>query len=416
MRYGIIVMGSRGDIQPFISISIGLMKRGYDVSIIGPENFKDYIEGYNINFRPINTNSKKLIQTPEILKLLKTGNILKFIRHINKITLITGPKLNKEIVEMSMDCDYLLTSSLTSLMVLCIGERYNKKVGVIFLSMLMTPTSEFSHSILGSRNLLWFNRVSYFLNNILWWSLKKSITDFRRTIGLTYKNMMDYYINSNTLTLYPVSKFLFTQPKDWGSNIHITGCLSIPNDRRTNHFMEQIPHDLIDWIVKGDKPIYVGFGSIPIPDPNKMMNIIVEILNTTNNRIVFCSGWSVIPNLPKHPNLFIISNINHEWLLPLCKLGVIHGGIGTTMSVIKSKIPMVVVSILGDQPYNGKMVEKNKIGIHIPFYKITSKRLLVGIEKIQTEEYKQNSIKLGNVINTENGLNECLDLIEKYFI
>jgi UDP:flavonoid glycosyltransferase YjiC (YdhE family) len=415
MRYGIIVMGSRGDVQPFISLSIGLMKRGHDVSIIGPENFKEFVEGFNIDFRPVSTNAEKSIQTPEILKLLKTGNILKFIRHINKITEETGPQLNKEIVKLSMDCDYLLTSSLTSLLVCCIGEKYNKKVGVVFLSMLMTPTSKFSHAILGSINLYWLNRFTYKLNNFLWLSLKKSITDFRETLGLPYKNMMDYYLKSNILTIYPVSKFLFTQPNDWDSNTHITGFLSVPNSSRTNHFMEKVPAELEQWLGQGEKPIYIGFGSIPIPDPEKMMSIITDILNTSSNRIIFCVGWSVILNLPKHPNLFIVSSINHEWLLPQCKVGVIHGGIGTTASVIKSKIPVVVVSILADQPYNGKMIEKNKVGIHIPFQKITTKRLLEGIERVQSKEYIQNSVNLGNKVNTEDGLNDCLGLLEDYF-
>ena len=192
-----------------------------------------------------------------------------------------------------MDCDYLLTSSLKSLMVCCIGERYNKKVGVVFLSMLMTPTSKFSHSILGSINLYWLNRFTYKLNNLLWLSLKKSITDFRKTLGLPYKNMMDNYLKSNILTIYPVSKFLFTQPNDWDSNTHITGFLSVPNSSRTNHFMEKVPAELEEWLGQGEKPIYIGFGSIPIPDPEKMMSIIMEILNTTSNRIVFCIGWSV---------------------------------------------------------------------------------------------------------------------------
>ncbi|MFA9198137.1 MAG: glycosyltransferase [Aquirufa sp.] len=408
-------MGSRGDVQPFISLSIGLMKRGYDVSIIGPENFKEFVEGFNVDFRPISTDAEKSLQTPEILKLLKTGNILKFIRHINKISSFNAPQLNKEIVEHTFDCDFLLTSSLTSVMVYCIGEKYNKKVGVVFLSMLLTPTSEFPHSILGSINLYWLNRFTYILNSLLWLSLKKSTTDFRKSLGLPYKNMMRYYFDSNLLTIYPVSKFLFNQPKDWSSNTHITGFLSLPNIERINHVMEQMPIGLEEWLNQGEKPVYIGFGSIPIPDPDKMMSIITEILKTTNYRIVFCIGWSVIPNLPKHPNLFVVSHINHEWLLPQCKVGVIHGGIGTTASVIKSKIPAVIVSVLADQPYNGKMIEKNKIGFHIPFSKITTKRLIEGIEKSQQEEIIQNSILLGEKINKEDGLNECLELIELYF-
>lgn len=415
MRYGVIVMGSRGDVQPFVALSIGLMKRGHDVSIIGPENFKVFVEGFGVNFRSISTDAEKSLQTPEIMKLLKTGNILKFVRHINKIAAFNAPQINQEIVAHTLDCDYLLTSSLTSVMTYCIGEKYQKKVGVVFLSMLLTPTSEFSHSILGSINIYWLNRFTYKLNGLIWLSLKKTITEFRASLGLPYKNMLDYYFGSNMLTIYPVSKYLFQQPKDWSSNTHITGFLSLSTDVRVNHALEKIPVGLEEWLSRGDKPIYIGFGSIPIPDPEKMMGIMAEILQRTSHRIVFCSGWSIIPNLPKHPNLFVASHVNHEWLLPQCKVGVIHGGIGTTASVIKAKIPAVVVSVLADQPYNGKMIEKNNIGVHVPFSKISTNRLLEAIEKTQNRKLAQNARELGEKINSENGVNESLDLIETYF-
>lgn len=409
-------MGSRGDVQPFLSLSIGLINKGHDVALIGPENFKDFVEDYGINFRAISTNTEKTIQTPETLRLLSNGNILKFVRHINKITSETTLRLLQEVVDYSIDCDYLLTSSLAANLVGSIGEKYNKKVGLVFLSMLLTPTNEFPHSVFGSVNFRWFNKISYFLNDIIWLFVKKDVTAFRTKLGLPYRNMMDFFVKSDTLTIYPVSHYLFTQPKDWNSNTHITGFLPGPKNISVESVLKQKTEELEDWLKAGDKPVYIGFGSIPIPKPEKVIDIITEILNTTSDRFVFCIGWSVIPNLPQHKNLFVVSNINHEWLFPLCKVAIIHGGIGTMATVIKSKIPSIVISILADQPYNGKIVEKNKIGVHIPFQNITTKKLLDGIEKTQSDEYIKNAVTLGNKINSEDGLKECIEIIEGYFL
>ena len=60
----------------------------------------------------------------------------------------------------------------------------------------------------------------------------------------------------------------------------------------------------------------------------------------------------------KHKNLFVIENINHEWLFPRCKMVIIHGGIGTIGSALKAQISMIIVSIVADQPFNGKLIEK----------------------------------------------------------
>jgi len=42
----------------------------------------------------------------------------------------------------------------------------------------------------------------------------------------------------------------------------------------------------------------------------------------------------------------------------------------------KSKIPAIIVSIFGDQPMWGKIVVQKNIGVHIPFKKLTTSKLL----------------------------------------
>jgi UDP:flavonoid glycosyltransferase YjiC (YdhE family) len=179
--------------------------------------------------------------------------------------------------------------------------------------------------------------------------------------------------------------------------------------------MDKLPDGFEAWLKAGDQPIYIGFGSIPMPDPVKFLGIITKILNTTSHRILFCIGWSVIAEIPQHKNLFVVSTINHDWVLPLCKVAIIHGGIGTTGAVIKAKIPVVIVSILADQPYNGKMVEQLKIGVHIPFKTVTTQKLLKAIALTQTEEYKRNAKVLGEKVDTEDGVAECVEIMEAYF-
>ena len=223
---------------------------------------------------------------------------------------------------------------------------------------------------------------------------------------------MTHLLRSDVLTLYPVSKYLFATPKDWSPYTRITGFLSIPEQ----YHSEELPEGLVDWLGEGEKPIYIGFGSIPVPDPPRLISIMEEILQNTTHRIVFCSGWSVIPGIPTHKNLFVVAEINHDWLFPHCKAGVIHGGIGTTAALIRSKIPSVIVSVLADQPYHGRLIEKNRIGVHIPFPKLTTRRLLAGICKTQTREYLQNARELGDKINSEEGLEECLEWVDQYFL
>ena len=41
LRIVIVTLGSRGDVQPFLNLRIGLREEGHDVQITSAENFRD---------------------------------------------------------------------------------------------------------------------------------------------------------------------------------------------------------------------------------------------------------------------------------------------------------------------------------------------------------------------------------------
>ena len=48
MNITILTYGSRGDVQPFLPLSIGLMNRGHKVILAAPARFKNLVEEYKI--------------------------------------------------------------------------------------------------------------------------------------------------------------------------------------------------------------------------------------------------------------------------------------------------------------------------------------------------------------------------------
>jgi sterol 3beta-glucosyltransferase len=53
MKITILTYGSRGDVQPFIPLSLGLMARGHSVSLAAPSKFKTLVEEHEIPFVPL---------------------------------------------------------------------------------------------------------------------------------------------------------------------------------------------------------------------------------------------------------------------------------------------------------------------------------------------------------------------------
>ena len=155
---------------------------------------------------------------------------------------------------------------------------------------------------------------------------------------------------------------------------------------------------------KHKKSIYIGFGSNGIGNTTKFIKIINHILEQTTERILFCTGWSRFDNLPKHDNLFVTKYVNHETILPQCKIGIFHGGAGTLATMFRHNLPVIIVSFYTDQPTWGKIVEHRKLGVHIPVKSLTAGKLISAIYFVQKDEIKNNVLKVGQEIRNENGL------------
>jgi UDP:flavonoid glycosyltransferase YjiC (YdhE family) len=53
MRITILTYGSRGNVQPFLPLSLGLMANGHSVKLAAPARFKELVEEHGIDFVPL---------------------------------------------------------------------------------------------------------------------------------------------------------------------------------------------------------------------------------------------------------------------------------------------------------------------------------------------------------------------------
>jgi len=418
MHYGIFTYGSRGDVQPFIALALGLADRGHRVTLAANENFRDFVGSYGVNFHPLSGNMEDMVRSPDLLRLLNSGNMVSYLRHMRKIMQDIQPKVNAEMLALARNTDVLIASPLTLVWVCSIAEKLDKKWAVIQLSVPATPTKEFPFAGFAFFNFPAYNLFTYKLVRYLYWRLnKKDINEHRRSLGLRIpiESILKKISDQKTLNLHAISPSLIARPKDWAEQNDITGFLTIPESKRKNHGIDRHPAGLETWLKNGEPPVYIGFGSIPIPNPKLLSAILIELIAMTPYRFVFCQGWSALPNLPRHDKLFTIRQANHEWLFPQCKTAIIHGGIGTIAATLKAGIPPVILSIFADQPLWGKIIADKNLGVHIPFKKLTTKKLSDAITATETFKLKQNASVIGERINREDGLQSTIDIFENYF-
>ena len=194
---------------------------------------------------------------------------------------------------------------------------------------------------------------------------------------------------------------MIPKPRDWGAHISISGFYFLS---LANNFAPE--PDLATFLEDGSPPVYIGFGSIVVDDPNAMTKLIFEAVEKTGQRALVSKGWGGFgtDQLGIPEGVFMLGNVPHDWLFKHVSCVVHHGGAGTTAAGIALGKPTVVVPFFGDQPFWGAMVAKAGAGPKpIPSKELNSDNLASAIREALEPTALQRAQELGARISSEKG-------------
>ncbi|XP_022844125.1 sterol 3-beta-glucosyltransferase UGT80A2-like isoform X3 [Olea europaea var. sylvestris] len=274
----------------------------------------------------------------------------------------------------------------------------------IFFTMPWTPTSEFPHPLSRVKQPAGY-RLSYqIVDSLIWLGIRDMINDVRKK--KLKLRPVTYLSGSQASELdiphgYIWSPHLVPKPKDWGPKVDVVGFCFL--DLATNY---EPPESLVNWLQAGPKPIYVGFGSLPVQEPEKMTQIIVEALEITEQRGIINKGWGGLGTLaePKD-SIYLLDNCPHDWLFLQCAAVVHHGGAGTTAAGLKAACPTTIVPFFGDQPFWGDRVHARGVGPPpIPVDEFSLPKLVDAIKFMLDPKVKERAVELAKAMENEDGV------------
>jgi len=259
-----------------------------------------------------------------------------------------------------------------------------------------------------------FNRLTYLLGEqIVWQMFRPVINRWRKeTLKLqphTFSGYFDNFATKKYQILNGFSPLVVPRPSDWNEHIHMTGYW-YPQE-----IDWQPPGDLLNFLNSGSPPVFFGFGSMPIKNPQKATETIISALNQTGQRGILHSGWGKLGKINLPQNIFSIDYAPYEWLFPRMAMIFHHGGAGTTAFGFRSGVPCCVIPFLFDQHYWGKRVSQLGVGPEqIPYKNLTTPKLIHAIESgIHNIDMKKKAAELGKKIRLENGTHQAIEIIEK---
>jgi UDP:flavonoid glycosyltransferase YjiC (YdhE family) len=107
--------------------------------------------------------------------------------------------------------------------------------------------------------------------------------------------------------------------------------------------------EIANFLERGPKPIYIGFGSIVIDDPAKLTATLLQAVRETGVRAIISKGWSNLGDAANDDdNVLFIGDCPHEWLFQHVAAVVHHGGAGTTACGLLNGRPTTIVPFFGE--------------------------------------------------------------------
>ncbi|XP_027189811.1 sterol 3-beta-glucosyltransferase UGT80B1 isoform X3 [Cicer arietinum] len=284
----------------------------------------------------------------------------------------------------------------------------------IFFTMPWTPTYAFPHPLARVPQGAGYWLSYIIVDLLIWWGMRGIINSFRkRTLKLPPIAYFSMYRGSisHLPTAYMWSPHVVPKPSDWGSLVDVVGyCfLSLASKYQPRE-------DFVRWIKKGPPPLYFGFGSMPLEDPKRTTNVILEALKETEQRGIIDRGWGNLGNLAEiSDNVFLLEECPHDWLFPQCSAVVHHGGAGTTATGLKAGCPTTIVPFFGDQFFWGDRIHQKELGpAPIPIYELNVENLSNAIKFMLQPEVKSRAMEVAKLIENEDGVAAAVDAFHRH--
>ncbi|XP_070056114.1 sterol 3-beta-glucosyltransferase UGT80B1 isoform X3 [Nicotiana tomentosiformis] len=284
----------------------------------------------------------------------------------------------------------------------------------IFFTMPWTPTYEFPHPLARVPQAAGYWLSYIVVDLLIWWGIRSYINEFRKKkLNLPPIAYFSTYHGSisHLPTGYIWSPHVVPKPKDWGPLVDVVGYCFL--NLGSNY---QPPEEFIKWIQNGSKPVYIGFGSMPLEDSPKTTDIILEALKNTGQRGIIDRGWGDLGTFQEIPeNVFLLAECPHDWLFPQCSAVVHHGGAGTTATGLRAGCPTTIVPFFGDQFFWGEIIYQKGLGpAPIPISQLSVEGLSDAITFMLQPDVKSRAMELAILLENEDGVAGAVDAFHRH--
>lgn len=407
MRYAIAVHGTRGDVEPAAAVALELRRRGHDVRMAVPPNLVDFAGSAGLD--PVSAygpDSHQQLDADIFREWYKVRNPATVLREAREYISEGWQEMGATLTELAADADLILT-----------GTTYQEVAGNVAefhgipLAALHYFPARANTQILPVPLPMPVVRPVWSVAEWGHWRLIKPAEDEqRRTLGLppARHRAIRRMAERGALEIQAYDEVLFPGiSADLGPTRPVVGSITL-----------QLPTELDErvssWVDAGTPPIYFGFGSMPVEDPAKAVEMITEVTGELGERALICSGVLDVHDAPGAEHALIVPSVHHASVFPRCRAIVHHGGAGTTAASVRSAVPTVVLWVGADQPVWARQIERLGVGAAQRFSKTTPAGLREALRTALSPRAQERAREVAaRMTPPEQSVSAVADLLER---
>lgn len=355
----ILAAGSAGDVYPFIVIGQALRRRGYDVTLMASENFKERVERAGMAFVSGLSQAEldQLVFDPELWHPQK--GLFTIWKHMAKHF---APSYAQQLALVEQRPTVIVASTLAMT-----GRILQEAKGVPLATVHLAPACFFSaHDPAARAGLEWLAGMPPWVVRVVLGLIdgllidpfvRPGVNSLRTTLGLApVRRILSWWLHSPQRVICAFPDWFAAPQVDWPPNTVCTGFPRMPAAPG-----DSLDADLLRFLDAGSAPIAVTPGSA-MAHGRDFIERAIAAAGALQRRVVVITPFrdqlpAVLPAFVHH-----VPYAPFDALAPRVAVFVHHGGIGTSATVMAAGKPQLVVPFSYDQPDNGMRLTRLGVG------------------------------------------------------
>jgi rhamnosyltransferase subunit B len=414
-RIVLATMGSWGDIFPAIGLVKGLVAAGHDARIAASPAYAELVQSEQLPFAGIGPRLgfEDYAREPKIL----TGRLGGFVGFAHLFRHFIFPALDRyvdDLVQVAGEADLLLAHpALVAAPVA--AEHTGVRWGTFSVFPGLIPTAYTPPA--PTRVALGSGRSARALHRAAWSAARfnmarlfdAQVNRARRRLGLQpVSNAFFWPVDSGRPYLVMASPAVISRPADWPSNVLLTGFVIW--DRPESVSELDVAQAFLDG---GEPPILVTLGASSALDPQDFYWQASAAVLGLGYRALVLTGPTPRPvALPQDPRILGVQFAPLSAVASRCHTAIHHGGVGTTVALLKAGLPQLIVPRAFDQPQTSVRMIRLGIARSLAWRRANPSRLTAELRRLLGDpDYRRRARELKARLIDEDGLGTAVQRI-----